>query len=66
MNMQKLVIDLNDAGMSEADIGAGIGLSQAQVHRLKTGENKETKWSVGEKLIALHKSRFQKEKKTVA
>lgn len=66
MNFQQLVTDLNDAGMSEADIGNAIGLSQAQVHRLKTGESKQTKWEPGQKLIALHKSRMPKTKKTAA
>jgi predicted transcriptional regulator len=62
MNFQQLVTDLNEAGMSEADIGSSIGLSQAQVHRLKTGESKQPKWESGQKLVALHKSRLKPKK----
>lgn len=64
MNAQQLVTELNEAGMSEAEIGAAIGLSQAQVHRIKSGETKETKWSAGDRLIALHRARILKPKKS--
>lgn len=58
--MRHLVLDLIEAGLSEAQIGERIGLSQPQVHRLKTGEALEPKWSVGQKLIALHLERCGK------
>ena len=58
--MRQLIQELIDTGLSEAEIGDRIGLSQPQVHRLKTGEAKEPKWSVGERLIALHKEKCSK------
>ena len=66
MNFQQLVTDLNEAGMSEAEIGGVIGLSQSQVHRLKTGESKHPNWEAGQKLVTLHKSRILKTKKSAA
>lgn len=66
MNAQQLVAELIDGGMTESGIGEVIGLSQAQVHRIKTGETKETNWSAGDRLISLHKSRKQKAKASAA
>lgn len=55
--MQDLVNDLLNTGLTEKELGDLVGLSQAQIHRLKTGESKDTSYTAGTKLHDLHQVR---------
>ena len=57
MKMQSIVTDLLGTGLSEKALGDLVGLSQAQIHRLKTGDSQDTNYTSGKKLVQLHAER---------
>lgn len=54
MDWKTLIADLQAAGFTQLEIGKKIGLSQPSVADVACGRTKDLKWSVGQKLIALH------------
>lgn len=54
MNWKTLIAELNDAGMSQASIGAEIGKSQAWVCAVLAEQYADLKWADGEALLKLH------------
>jgi hypothetical protein len=57
MTIQNLLQLLNDDGMTDAEIGAHVGLAQATITRLRNGDHKKTDWDTGQMIMALAKSR---------
>lgn len=57
MDIQEIVSDLIESGLSEGAIAEMIGeVSQPTIHRIKTGETKNTSFRVGSALVDLHKN----------
>ena len=54
MDWKLLINQLREAGMSQADVGAAIGKSQAWVSAVLAGQYADLKWSDGEALRRLH------------
>lgn len=57
MDWKSLITDLLSVGMTQAQIGAACGMSQAGVSDLLNERTKDPGWSKGEKLRALHLER---------
>lgn len=53
MNPKQCIEKLMAAGWREADIGARIGVAQATINRIKTGETTATKYTTALALEAL-------------
>jgi hypothetical protein len=56
MNWKNLIEDLLQAGFNQSSISREIGLTQPTVFRILNGEQKDMKWSDGERLLALHRA----------
>lgn len=54
MDFKNIVSQLIDCGFSEKSIAEDVGTSQPTIHRLKTGQYDDPKYSVAKKLIDLH------------
>lgn len=61
MDWKKIIAEILDSGLSQADIAASVGIAQPSVSDLATGATKEPRWGVGDRLIALHRNRVPKE-----
>jgi hypothetical protein len=57
MNWQKLIADLQARGLRQVDIASLCDCRQSTVSDLATGITKEPSFTLGQSLIALHKSR---------
>jgi len=57
MDWKTLISDLMEAGLTQAEIGKEVGLSQPAVSELVSKRTADVKWSVGEKLLTLHRDR---------
>lgn len=57
MNWKTLLLDLRRAGLTQAEIGQAIGLSQPAVSDLVRGRTSTMQWEAGDALIALHAQR---------
>lgn len=55
--MKQLIIDLLASGLTQAQLGERVGLSQAQINRLKSGASREPGWAAGDRLMRLHAER---------
>ena len=51
----QLIRELREAGLTQEDIAASIGVSQPSVSDLANGKTKNPSFEVGDKLRALHK-----------
>jgi hypothetical protein len=54
MDWKTMIADLREAGMSQVEIGAALGKSQAWVSAVSVGMFADLKWNDGEALRALH------------
>ena len=56
MDMRKLILELEEVGMSQADIAREIGVSQGRVNQVRNAENIEVgfRGAATVKLLALH------------
>jgi hypothetical protein len=54
MDWKTLIVELQQAGLSQVDIGARIEKSQAWVSAAACGKYDDLKWRDGQALIALH------------
>ena len=57
MDWKTLILDLCRSGMTQAEIGQAIGLSQPAISDVVRGRTTTVQWEVGNALIALHKTR---------
>lgn len=57
MDWKTLILDLCRAGLTQAEIGRAIGLSQPAVSDLVRGRTTTIQWEAGDALIALHARR---------
>ena len=53
----KLITELNAVGLSQQDIGEIVGCDQSHISDLKTGKQKEPRFSIGDGLLRLHGQR---------
>ena len=63
MNLQNMITDIANSGLTESAIGEHVGLDQSTIHRLKAGKNKTTNYESGLKIVALHKKVMRQSKK---
>lgn len=54
MDWKTLIAEIQGVKMSQVDIGAAIGKSQAWVSAVANGQYDDLKWADGQALIALH------------
>lgn len=59
MDWKKLISELMASGMKQGEIGEAVGLSQAAISELATGQTKDARWRAGERLRALHRRRIR-------
>lgn len=57
MTIQKLLTEIKESGMTDAEIGAEIQAPQSIVTRLRNGDHKSTSFERGTKINALAKER---------
>lgn len=55
MNWQKLIAELQAAGLSQVQIGQRLGKSQAWVSAAAAGKYDDLRWGDGQRLIDLHR-----------
>jgi len=59
MNWKILIEELINKGMTEKSIAEAVGdTTQPTIHRLKATDTPEPKYSLGKRLINLHKEKF--------
>jgi len=54
MNWKIIISQLKQAGLTEQQIADSVKLSQSSIHRLASGEAKDTSYRSGSALMALH------------
>lgn len=54
MDWKTIIVELQDAGLSQTQIGERIGKSQAWVSAIATGTHDGLRWDDGTSLINLH------------
>lgn len=57
MDWKKLIADLIYSGMTQAEIGAGIGVSQARIGQIISEKGTTFRYETGIKLVELHRQR---------
>ncbi len=62
MDWKNIIEDLQESGMTQAEIGEAIGKSQAWVCALAKGQYSDVRWSDGEALRKLHDARCKSRK----
>lgn len=62
MDWKNIIEDLQESGMTQAEIGVAIGKSQAWVCALAKGQYSDVRWSDGEALRKLHDARCKSRK----
>jgi transcriptional regulator with XRE-family HTH domain len=60
MDWQKIILELRETGLKQVDITEQTGISKATLSELRHGKTKEPSWSIGDKLLQLHKSRWNR------
>jgi transcriptional regulator with XRE-family HTH domain len=60
MDWQKIILELRATGLKQVDITEQTGISKATLSELRHGKTQEPSWSIGAKLLQLHKSRWKK------
>lgn len=55
MNWQNIIQEIAAHGMTQAEIGKEVGLSQPSIADLAAGRQKDVRYTVGVALVALHK-----------
>lgn len=66
MDWKKLLNELRDAGMSQAEIAKEIGRSQAWVSAVCAGDFNDLKWSDGQRILDMRKVRCNSDDLLVA
>jgi predicted transcriptional regulator len=54
MDWQRLVLDIQGAGLTQTEIAVRTESSQASISDLLRGKVRDPRWSLGERLRALH------------
>lgn len=63
MNWQKIIQDLVDAGMTQAQIAVACKTGQSHISGLLRGDRKSPNWQLGDALLKLHADLIGTEKK---
>jgi predicted transcriptional regulator len=58
MDWKKIIEELSGAGVSQYAIAKELALTQATISRVATGDQKDMKWSDGQRLLQLHSKHF--------
>lgn len=56
MDWKKLLNELREAGMSQAEIAKELGRSQAWVSAVCAGDFHDLKWADGQRILEMHKN----------
>lgn len=59
-NWAALLLEMQSAGMKQAEIADAVGLSQASVSDLMNGKVKTTEYSRGLRILSAHKSAMKR------
>lgn len=62
MDWKAIIKDLRDAGLSIDNIAVEIGVSPSAVREIEAGRTKEPRYTAGDRLAALHKTRANSRK----
>lgn len=54
MDWKKLIAELSDAGVTQAEIAAECGVAQSTISDLHRGASKSPSFDLGSSLVALH------------
>lgn len=54
MDWAKLIQEIQQAGMSQTDLGERIGRSQAWISAVASGKYQDVRWADGQALLAVH------------
>ena len=54
INWQKLIDDLVKSGLTQSQIGEKCGVTQPAIQLIYSGKTNEPRYSLGERLLALH------------
>jgi hypothetical protein len=60
MNIQQILQELSDSGLTDQQIGDRIEAAQSIVTRLRNGLHSSTSFERGQKIMALHKEVMKK------
>jgi len=60
MDWNKIVAEIKETGLTQAQIADEIGVAVGSLSELCTGKVSEPKWSRGDALLELHASRVAK------
>lgn len=60
MDWNKIVAEIKETGLTQAQIADAIGVSAGTLSEICSGKVSEPKWSRGDALIALHAERVTK------
>lgn len=60
MDWKQLFSDLAKAGLTQTRIGEAVGISQCYVSELASGKKGEPRYSVGKRLVELHRKTVRK------
>lgn len=60
MDWNKIVTEIKESGLTQAEIAAAIGVATGTLSELCSGKVSEPKWSRGDALLELHASRVAK------
>jgi len=66
MNWPSLIQDLIGSGLTQAQIAARVDTGQSHISELYRGGRKQPGWSLGERLISLHRERCGKTEQAAA
>jgi DNA transposition AAA+ family ATPase len=62
MDWKNTIADLQHSGLTQAQIAKEIGVGQSTVAELLSGAQKDVKWAIGNRLMALHKKALKRRK----
>lgn len=66
MDWKSILADLKAAGRTQKDIATKCGCAQTTISDLATGKTDQPAYSIGERLMALHKSATRRRKAEAA
>lgn len=61
MDWNKIVAEIKEAGLTQAQIADAVGVSAGTLSELCSGKVSEPKWSRGDALLSLHAEKVTKQ-----
>lgn len=59
MDWTKLISDLKETGLNQAEMAIAVGCAQSTLSDLATGEITQPRWPIASALVDLHKKRMR-------